>query len=94
MFGGCPGAPKSHMSGEWSKIANPVLIELGEEGGEGGGRGKGLEGGRGIGERKEGWRKGRGGGGGMVGKGRKERKGEREKGEGSREKNRKEKWTF
>ena len=28
-FGGCPGAPESHTSGSWPKMANTVLIELG-----------------------------------------------------------------
>ena len=28
-FGGCPGAPESHTTGSWPKMANTVLTEMG-----------------------------------------------------------------
>ena len=28
-FGGCPGAPESHTSGSWPKMANTVIVEIG-----------------------------------------------------------------
>lgn len=29
IFGGCPGAPESHKTGSWPKMADTILLELG-----------------------------------------------------------------
>ena len=31
LFGGCPGAPESHTSGTWDKMAKSVIVELGKQ---------------------------------------------------------------
>ena len=38
MFGGCPGAPESHTTGTWCKLANTVVLEMGKGERGGGGR--------------------------------------------------------
>jgi hypothetical protein len=30
-FGGCPGAPESHTTGSWPKMADTVLMEMGRQ---------------------------------------------------------------
>lgn len=29
MFGGCPGAPESHTTGSWPKMADTFIMEMG-----------------------------------------------------------------